>query len=225
MLVLINYDFVEIGTSCFKTEIQKATNKSIGLSVEPLQIYLDKLPNKPFVKKVCAAIIPDESYRDLKLYYVAPEDIEKYKLETCLLGCNSLGKPHPLHINYHYDIKMWHENFEQIKNETINLVDKELVKTIEIRTYTFEELVIEYNIGYINYLKIDIEGLDCKLVNSILNFYDKNLNYFLPKQIQFETNTHTSDNEIEETYEMLVSKNYKIKRNLIKGDTLAILKG
>ena len=39
------YDFVEIGTSDFNTLLQSSKDQR-GLSIEPLKIYLDKLPNK-----------------------------------------------------------------------------------------------------------------------------------------------------------------------------------
>ena len=42
---MVFYDFIEIGTSDFDTEIQKNDNKC-GVSIEPIKYYLDKLPNK-----------------------------------------------------------------------------------------------------------------------------------------------------------------------------------
>ena len=47
-----HFNFVEIGTSDFDTEIQKAGDSDVGLSVEPLKKYLDRLPNKPNCVKV-----------------------------------------------------------------------------------------------------------------------------------------------------------------------------
>jgi hypothetical protein len=40
------YDFIEIGTSDFDTEIEKKDNK-IGISIEPIKYYLDRVTNKP----------------------------------------------------------------------------------------------------------------------------------------------------------------------------------
>ena len=48
----MNYDFIEVGTSDFDTLIQDATDNCIGLCIEPIKFYLDRLPNKPNVKKI-----------------------------------------------------------------------------------------------------------------------------------------------------------------------------
>ena len=51
----MKYDFIEIGTSDFGTLIQSSTNE-IGISIEPLKIYLDRkessLPIKFFILSV-----------------------------------------------------------------------------------------------------------------------------------------------------------------------------
>ena len=39
----IDYDFIEIGTSDFQTLIEEASDEAIGLSVEPISYYLNKL--------------------------------------------------------------------------------------------------------------------------------------------------------------------------------------
>lgn len=50
-LKLSNYDFVEIGTSNFDTLIEKADDNILGISVDIIKYYIDKLPNKKNVKK------------------------------------------------------------------------------------------------------------------------------------------------------------------------------
>ena len=57
----IHYDFIEIGTSDFHTLIESATDKTIGLSIEPIKTYLDRLPNKENVFKVQAAVSDSDS--------------------------------------------------------------------------------------------------------------------------------------------------------------------
>ena len=44
------FDFVEIGTSDFDTLIAAADQNTIGLSIEPIREYLDRLPSKNFVE-------------------------------------------------------------------------------------------------------------------------------------------------------------------------------
>lgn len=45
------YDFIEIGTSDFDTEIQKHPEKR-GISIEPVKYYLDRLPESRTCKKL-----------------------------------------------------------------------------------------------------------------------------------------------------------------------------
>ncbi len=52
----MHYDFVEIGTCDFDTEIEKANNNTIGLSVEPVPFYFNNLPDRKKCKKVNAAV-------------------------------------------------------------------------------------------------------------------------------------------------------------------------
>ena len=40
---MVFYDFIEVGTSNFNTELEKADDTSVGLSIEPVKFYLDDL--------------------------------------------------------------------------------------------------------------------------------------------------------------------------------------
>ena len=73
----MHYDFVEIGTSDFNTILQRE-NSGIGLSIEPLKVYLDRLPDKVGVTKVNCAISDFDGSVDV--YWIDPEDIKKYNL-------------------------------------------------------------------------------------------------------------------------------------------------
>jgi len=44
-------DFIEIGTSDFNTLIQAAGPNTRGLSIDPISLYIDRLPNRPGCKK------------------------------------------------------------------------------------------------------------------------------------------------------------------------------
>jgi hypothetical protein len=46
-----HYDFIEIGTSDFDTLIETSDDKTVGLSIEPIKYYLDRLPERKNVKK------------------------------------------------------------------------------------------------------------------------------------------------------------------------------
>lgn len=67
----VDYDFIEIGTSDFDTLIQSCPHKDRGLCVEPLSFYLDRLPNKPNVRKVHAAISDKDG--EIEIFFLPPE--------------------------------------------------------------------------------------------------------------------------------------------------------
>ena len=46
----MNYNFIEIGTADFDTVIEHATDNIVGLTIEPIKYYIDKLPLKKNVK-------------------------------------------------------------------------------------------------------------------------------------------------------------------------------
>ena len=159
----INYDFIEIGTSDFDTLIENANESMVGLSIEPIKFYLDKLPKKKNVKKVNCAICEDEN--DNYIYYYTDDIIKKYNWPDFLKGCNKVNDYH----NYHFEYGIEHVTKEKINN------------------MSFKQLKIMYMINKIDYLKIDTEGYDIKILESILDYYGKN-NPLLPTKILFESN-------------------------------------
>ena len=71
----IEYDFIEIGSSNFDTEIEKADDNTVGLSYEPLKMYLDDLPEKLKCKKINKAV--SNKNDKLTIFYIKPENIKK----------------------------------------------------------------------------------------------------------------------------------------------------
>jgi hypothetical protein len=207
-------DFIEIGTCCWDTLIERATDETTGLSVEPLQFYLDMLPNKNNVEKLCAAVVPSEDYVDdsMNVYYVNNKLIETLNLGDWLKGCNSVGKPHDLHLNYYSDPSVWHffnENGRLSELPTINLIEKGIVSTLKIKVYTYQKLIEEFSIGNVNTLKVDAEGLDCKIVSDILDYHKIDPSRY-PKNINFEANSHTPIQEKEDIVQKLKNSGYQV---------------
>lgn len=170
-------DFLEIGTSDFDTLIQICPDEAIGISIEPLKYYLDKLPNKPNVIKLQRAISFNEEEREEILYYIHPDEIEKYNLPYWLRGCNKIGEYH----------------FQHTKLEIQHLVRKEKVLLTPI-----SKILKEYNIRKINVLKIDTEGADCQILLSFFRHLQKEgaNKENNPKQIIFENNGLTNPQEL-----------------------------
>ena len=173
----MKYDFIEVGTSDWDTLIQSTENK-IGISIDAVKYYLDKLPNNPTVIKVNAGVSVECGVS--KVYWVEEEDIKNFNLSWYLKGCNSIHEPHPVTLR-------------ELKEKGLEHLMKE--KTLEILDW--KSLVERYDVDEVKLLKLDCEGHDYKIVNSILDTE----NTILPNEIRFEANELTSledrDNTIE----------------------------
>lgn len=186
----MRYDFIEIGTSDFDTQIQNCDDNTIGLSIEPIKYYLDRLPNKKNVKKVNCAISDYNGFVDV--YYLSDETIKKFNLPSYVKGQNSIGKPHP-------------ENFAWTR---IGLTVDDITKT-NVTVKNFETIVKEFNVESIDYLKIDTEGHDCVILNDYINFCEKEPNLFANK-IEFESNILSNQNEVKNIIDKLINFNYTL---------------
>ena len=155
----VDYNFVEIGTSNFDTLLEKADDTTKGISVEPLKEYLDDLPNKKQIIKSNYAISDVNSDTTMQLYYIPQKIIKEKQLHSWLKGCNSVNKYHA-----------YHKGLE------------EYVKIIDVPVISMEKLYKIYNIGSINYLKIDTEGNDPHILKSLYNFLKKKKYRLLSKK-------------------------------------------
>jgi hypothetical protein len=216
---MISYDFVEVGTCCFDTLIEKADDNTKGLSIEPIKMYQDMLPDKPNVHKVNVAFVSDEDFGEgrVNFYYVHDDVINEYKLGIWLRGCNTVGKPHDFHTKYYYNPAEWHLTEDKSKFQTYNLLDLGLVTVDNVKCMTFTNLVDEYEIGYIKYLKVDTEGYDCKIVNAVLDYFGDKEN--CPDEIFYESNSHSDPKEIALLSRRLQLLGYKLI--ITQFDTLA----
>lgn len=191
-------DYIEIGTSDFDTLVQ--STDMCGISIDPLKIYLDRLPDKPTNIKINAAISNFDGTCDV--YYIDTDDIKKNNLPDWLRGCNSILNPHPSVLNV---------------LQNANLLD--LYKTKKIDVISWDTLIRKNNISSVDYLKIDTEGHDCTIIKSILDS-DTNI---LPKKIKFETNILTSKEEISNTISSLEERGYKIIEQTPENTTVELM--
>ena len=170
------YDFIEIGTSDFDTLIQKADDNKKGISIDPIQYWLDRLPNKKNCHKICAAISNETKEADL--YYIPEDNIIKYNLPNFVRGCGSLDVMHPfiltLLANEAEDNKLPH---------ALNPNDV-FIKT-KVPVVRLKSIIDQFNIDGIKILKIDTEGTDDKI---LIDYFDccKNESYPYPFFIQYE---------------------------------------
>jgi hypothetical protein len=187
---MIDYDFIEIGTSDFETLIEIATDETVGLSIEPIQEYLDNLPNKKNVTKINAAISIDGTSNDVEIFYIPPKAVKDNNLHHYWGGCNRIGEMHPLY--------------------KFNKVVEQNVKRKSVKQITIKQLYTLYDIHKIKYLKIDTEGYDCDILQYWLEFLkDKDKSYY-PQTIEFESNMLTSKDYVLQTIEDYVNLGYRL---------------
>jgi hypothetical protein len=86
----MNYNFIEIGTSDFRTLADRM--RGPGISVEPIRKYLYRLPEKEDCFKVTAAISNYNGFIDV--HYLTEEKINELGLPNWAKGCNSVNGPH-----------------------------------------------------------------------------------------------------------------------------------
>jgi hypothetical protein len=185
---LIDYDFIEIGTSNFDTMIQSADDNTKGISVDAVKYYIDQLPNKLNVKKINVGISDINSHLDV--YYIPEKVIEDANLPHWFKGCNCINSYHPLHVEHNVS---------------------HLCKIERVKVITTPELFYQNGARRVDYLKIDTEGHDCVILKAFY-FYIKHLpEIFYPKKILFETNSHADPLFVDEIIKLYCSIGYKIK--------------
>lgn len=187
---LIDYDFIEIGTSNFDTYIQSCGDEEIGISVDAVKYYVDSLPNKKNVKKCNLAISNENSTIDV--YYVPENIIIEKNLPDWVRGCNRIGDFHPLH---------WREGITDLC-----VIEK-------IKSIPTHQLFYENKVKGLKKLKIDTEGHEIIILECLLN-YIKNLPFeFYPKNIIFESNGNTKQEDVDCIVKSYHSIGYEIKES------------
>jgi hypothetical protein len=163
----MKYDFVEIGTSDFDTLIEQATDTTRGISIEPVRYYLDRLPEKPGVKKICGAVSATNRKSMLQVYYVPESVIVKHQLPSWLRGCNSVG-------NYH------------LQHQKLGI--EHLVETSHVPCWPIGQLFEQEQVTELDLLKIDTEGQDVSIMLHLYEWLQHQPATQKPRRIEFESN-------------------------------------
>jgi hypothetical protein len=190
-----DYDFIEIGTSDFETEIQNAGLKR-GISIEPVKRYLDALPNPPYVTKIHGAVSNVSGTIDV--YSISPEDIQKHNLPDWIRGCNTVNAVHPVYTGR---------------------VPDDIVIKDQVPVYTFSDIVNMCHVNSCKYLKMDTEGHDVTILQSYLDCVSGG--FPLVPKIQFEANAWTAQEHVDAILEKLIVYGYKHTRD---GDNIILVR-
>ena len=178
---MLDFDFIEIGTADFDTEIQKAQEHTRGISIEPLHSRLEALPKPQLCHKICAAVGSKRGYA--YLYYVPDRFLKD--LPDWARGCSKMGEAHP----------------------TIPF-DKQ--DCLQVKVITPEDLYNDYKIGNIGLLKVDTEGMDVEIVSLWIATAEE-LGRPLPDKIIMECNSLTPEPDKVKILELLDDRNYDVQ--------------
>jgi hypothetical protein len=96
----LDFDFIEIGTSDYDTlALQPGADTKRGVSVEPVSLYFDKLPDRSNLTRIQAAVVDKYrrgEQRSTRMHFVSPALLAEHpSWPEWVRGCNSAGKPHP----------------------------------------------------------------------------------------------------------------------------------
>ena len=188
----MKYDFIEIGTSNFDTLIEAADDTTVGISIEPIGYYLDQLPDRARVKKLEIAVSRNNIYEFMSVYYVPERTIRARGLPDWLRGCNSVGDYHPKHIE---------------------LAVRDLVQIVEIEVMPIGEVFECYDVTELDYLKIDTEGSDCKIMQYLHTFLTTEPATRYPKKILFDSNELANQDEVEYVKAEFISLGYRVTKS------------
>ena len=148
----LKYDFIEIGTCDYDALIQSATDQTVGISVEPVRLYLDRLPSPPLVKKLNVAI--GDHSGAAEVHYIPPEVLERLQWGGERRGCNSVDRPHA-------GVVQWLRE-RGLDYDTI-------VRRDTVRMMTVAELFAEHDVTEIGVFKVDAEGMDPVIMQAYAN--------------------------------------------------------
>lgn len=188
----MHYHFIEIGTSDFDTVIETVDHEAIGISVDPLLVYLKNLPVKQNTLRVLGAISDSDGF--IEIFYVPPEISEKYNLPWWVRGCNSVGDHHPSVRNFLLNLGFNPED----------IIAKQ--KVIKYSVKTFLEI---YQIAGCDYLKIDTEGHDLIILKAWIDAIHAGITK-APQKILFESNQLTPKDKVDEMIDILTNLGYKL---------------
>ena len=167
--------FIEIGTADFDTLEPLARLGWKGIFVEPIGELLDKL------ERFDGCIYEETAILD----YNGTTDIQYYDLDWAKEWQRGVG------------------NTSEVNNFNCNPQFKEHFRRKAVNVTTLDTLIDKYNVKRIDYLKIDIEGLEYK----ILQDYSWRV---LPKKIKCEHIHWNGRCELEDYTRMLEHLGYKI---------------
>lgn len=155
----------------FQKMLKKENKNATILFVEPVKKCFEKLVIKSQklndYKTICDKSAVSNKNETISVASVKTEHINKYP--WYIAGCSSVV-----------------ENNEPI-NIYLKKIQKDHLDFEEIDSITFEDLILKHNLNNVDFLQIDTEGYDERILNSI-NFSCYNINYLKFESYYLSTN-------------------------------------
>jgi len=183
--------FIEIGTCDFRTLRYLCDQGWEGVMVDPHCPFLDNIPNHENLTKVCVAIGPELATTK---YYRIKDDVLKFS-EQDYRGMGSIDPK---------SVLLWDEY-------------KGSIESNDVQVLTFDDLVRVSGIGNeIDYLKIDTEGMDLQIIQSI-DFENYDIKIIL-MEVRWFWKEHAKDYLEQNGYLVQILHNdlFAVKLNLLE---------
>jgi hypothetical protein len=170
------FDFVEIGTSDFETEIQKNDGRR-GLSIEPIKYYLERLPDNPTCTKLNLAV--SDYTGTCTINYLSGEMIAAHELPWWVKGCNTINSYHP-GVSRLCQERGW---------DIAKVATSDIVEVVPL-------LNIMQRVSGVYLLKIDTEGHDVVILSQFAKDMLTQSNAMWPHVVYFESNVLTPAEDV-----------------------------
>jgi len=182
----MRWNYIDIGTCNFETSLELLLPNEIILLIDPVKEYLDDLPSGEHIFKENVAITNQDGL--INLIYINPSLIKNKILKSWIGGSTRIGRQHPTIT------KLLQEN---------KISENDLIKT-EVKTISIDTLIRKYKINSVYQIKIDTEGYESIILESILKSINQGLEV---DRIIFEYRKELSDlielNRLIEEYKKL----------------------
>jgi hypothetical protein len=183
-------DYIEIGASDFDTEIQKIDDR-VGITVEPVPYYIQRLPDKTGCTKVHAAI--SDTRGTSKVFYVPHDKIIEHNLPDWVRGCNSIDHYHPTVVNI-------------LESKGISISDT-IVCTDVARLPLVDLVRMHVDSGFY-YLKVDTEGHDTVILKKYFETISDTTH--LPHIVRFESNSLSVPSDVDDVIQLCETLGYDV---------------
>lgn len=164
----MKYNFIELGSGRFSEHINYANDQTKGIVVEPVQDFLDTLPEKQGVQKLLKVVASTAAPTIANVYSIPLEVMTEYNLDPFLKTIHGLGEVHPGHVSWQVDY---------------------LAEKKEVPTITLSNLFQENNVEGVLVLKVAALANNTEILDSFENWLKTQPTSVLPKKIQLTNET------------------------------------